>query len=569
MRRSSSFLFLGAVLVFAASCGSAKDDGGSSTPTGGTGGGTGAPGGTTGAGTANATAGSPSTAGSPGSAGSSAGGSVGSGGTTNDAGAGGGGAKGMPMPGFGCPGEKPEEGTECKRGPGPACVYDDGGCVCTDGTWSCYSDSDCPATAPADAETCALGGMACNYDELQCTCSTMNGWSCSTPCPGTTPDAGASCRRAANATCRYAGGELVQGFGKADATCSCGENGQFTCFSEADCPATAPENASACEFATLICPYDDRQCTCNGGAWSCVTDCPDTEPADGTACLRPANASCRYAEGALVQGFGGKADSTCICEEEVFTCFGQEDCPATAPATGDACEFASLSCEYTDRQCSCQGATDTWSCVTACPAAVPAQDTACERPEQQVCRYEDGALIEGFGGSAEALCACREQKFDCLTQADCPETAPEAQSACEGLNGLACTYGDQRCTCGMGGWSCQTECPAQTPDAGAACMRPVLSPCLYAGGTLVTGGGDTEPETTCVCSSNAFVCYSDADCPETAPENDVACTTPGLECAYGDQNCRCRTSTNAWSCMAGNPGGPGPGGGGGDGGGGQ
>lgn len=532
--RSGSSLLLFAIVLAASSCGGSSDGDDTPPPSGGSGGSPSA-GGMATAGTVNGTSGASS-------GGTAAGGmsaTAGSGGSTAGTGAG-----GMPGKGsFGCPGEKPQEASECTRMIPGACTYDDGGCVCVDGAWDCYSDADCPASAPEDAATCTLGGMACAYDDgLNCNCSAMNGWSCSTPCPEAPPASDATCRRPATSTCRYADGAIVQGgFGKADTTCAC-EEGTFSCFSQEDCPAAAPENASACTFATLACPYDDRQCTCTDDAWSCVTECPEAVPSDGAQCLRPAGANCRYLEGAVVEGFGGKSDTTCACDEGAFNCFGQEDCPTAAPANDEACEFQTLSCSYEGAQCNC--GESGWSCTTECPAAVPAQDSACSRPEQATCRYDEGMLVQGFG-AAEAVCACREEKFDCLTQADCPATAPASEAECMGLSGLACAYDGQQCTCGQNGWTCQTECPAAPPTAGATCTRPVTSACLYTGGALVEAGMDAE--NTCVCADGAFTCYSAADCPATAPTG--ACDKPGLECTFADQDCRCRTSTGMWSCM--------------------
>ncbi|HET9956898.1 MAG TPA: hypothetical protein VFQ61_20520 [Polyangiaceae bacterium] len=548
MRSLSSSLFVGAVLVFAASCGSDKNDPPPSSGTGGASAGATSSGGASSGGMASTTGataggGATSTAGAATAGGrTNVGGSSATGGT---AGAGGKGGQGA----FGCPAEKPAAGGECTRMANVACTYDDGGCLCVDGAWSCYSDADCPTAAPADAATCTLGGMQCAFDNVNCTCSTTNGWTCESACPSAPPAADAACRRAVNRTCRYAEGALVQGFGTPDTTCACNES-KFSCFSQDDCPAAAPENTSACTMNTLSCEYDDRQCTCTNGEWNCVTDCPEAEPSDGAVCMRPENATCRYAEKALLQGFGGKADSTCACADGKFSCFGQEDCPAAAPSSGGTCEFASLACSYTGAQCSCSN-DNTWRCTTDCPAAPPAQDAACDRPETSVCRYNDGALAQGGFGAAEALCACRENKFDCLTKADCPATAPANQAECPDLTNLSCSYTDQTCTCGMNGWTCQSECPAKAPAAGAACSRPVTSACLYVAGSLVESG--TDPESTCVCASNAFVCYTDADCPAAQPESNAACEKPGLECAFGDQNCRCRTSTNAWSCNAAPP----------------
>jgi len=497
------------------------------------------------------------------SAGMTSGGSQSTGGSMSgeggeDTGAGGE-MQGPPKGGFGCPEAKPEEAAECTRQSSSACVYEDGGCVCVEGAWDCYADADCPASAPADAAECTLGGMACSYEGLNCTCSTTNGWTCQSPCPEMTPADAATCRRPAENTCRYdEEGALVQGgFGDSATTCSC-DAGAFSCFSDADCPSTAPENASACDLPTLSCSYEDRECSCEDGAWSCEIDCPDMEPADGTACLRPANATCRYLEGAPVQGFGGKSDATCRCEDEVFTCFGAEDCPATAPTTGSACEFPSLSCAYTGSECDC-GGNGMWSCETECPATVPAQDTACERSENQTCRYNGGMLVQGGGfGSAEAVCACRDQAFDCLTDANCPETKPAAQSECAGLSGLACVYEDERCSCGQGGWTCQTPCPSAPPAAGTACNRPATSTCAYAAGALVSGGA--ESDSACVCSESMFTCYTAADCPAAAPTSGSTCAQPGLRCEFDAQACWCSATNNTWFCP-GAPGGEGGAGG--------
>jgi hypothetical protein len=494
----------------------------------------------------------PSASGTSGStaAGSPSGGAVSAGGASGSTAAGSpsgaGGSTSTPGTSPGCPAEKPTEATECTRGNPAACVYDDGGCVCAENAWDCYADADCPAAAPADAEACTLGGMACSYEGLNCTCSTTNGWTCLTPCPEAAPADSASCRRPANNTCRYDdAGALVQGFGTASSTtCSCAE-GAFNCFTQADCPAAPPANESECAFPTLSCAYDGQECDCDDGVWACETDCPAMEPADGTACVRDADDECRYLAGAPVEGGGGDADATCRCEEGTFNCFGAEDCPATAPATGGGCEFATLTCEYTGLACDCEEE-GTWTCMTDCPAAVPAQASACERAEEQTCRYNADVLVQGFGGSAEAVCACREQMFDCLTATNCPATQPAADADCTGLTGLACTYGEERCSCGQDAWTCQTQCPMAPPAAGAACNRPATSACEYAAGALV--GAGAESDNTCVCNAGAFTCYSAADCPATAPASDTACEQPGLECEFDTQSCRCRTSTSAWSC---------------------
>jgi hypothetical protein len=379
-------------------------------------------------------------------------------------------------PGF-CPAEQPEEGGECMNAFPIACTYGEQGCVCTENAWDCYSTSDCPAASPADGETCTLGGMACDYDGLDCTCDTTDGWSCSSPCPEAQPSDGVSCRRPSVQTCNYAGGVLAPGFmSMSDATCACSDE-TFVCFSEANCPADAPTTGGSCEFPTLNCMYEASDCQCNDdGTWECRTDCPESVPADGASCERPEQAACRYAEeGTIIQGgmgmgMGAEVFSTCACREGAFTCVGQEDCPADAPVSGDTCaDLDGLACDYEGSSCNCGDMG--WTCQTACPAAPPEDGVSCER--EQPCRYAEGELLAsggfgggGFGGgggtAADTSCTCVDNLFDCFTAADCPMTLPAEDEACT-VTGVRCVVEGQNCTCSgqTDTWNCVTP-----PDGG-------------------------------------------------------------------------------------------------------
>lgn len=370
LRLASSLLF-SAVFALSASCGS--DDGDGSTSTGGTGtGGAGNAGSTAKGGTTSTGGGGGSTTG--GSAGNtSVAGSGASGGTRNTGGAGGGavaagagGDDGNTNP-FSCPTAKPTAGDECSRPSTQPCDYDDGACACRDDVWSCYSDSDCPAQAPANEEACNFSQMNCAYGELNCVCSTTTGWSCQTPCPATKPATNTTaCTRPADQLCRYGeDGQRVSGFGTtAASTCSC-VDGKLNCFSQADCPADPPANDGACTTPTLGCSYTGRQCNCGtDGTWSCTTDCPEATPAAASACLRAANQACSYAAGALVSG-GATPDTTCVCIDEKFTCYTDADCPAERPEAG-ACTQLGLNCNYETAEetsrCRCRTSTSEWSC---------------------------------------------------------------------------------------------------------------------------------------------------------------------------------------------------------------
>lgn len=425
--------------------------------------------------------------------------------TTNpDDGSGGMDSGDTPNPGF-CPETQPEAGAECMVGFPAACNYADVGCVCGDGVWACYSESDCPDAAPADGATCDLNGMACTYDDLGCTCDTTDGWTCNSACPDMQPTDGMSCRRSANQSCNYAAGALAPGFmSMPDTTCAC-TDGAFVCFSDANCPAEAPTTGAACEFPTLDCEFTGSNCRCDAdGTWQCQTDCPETLPADGASCERPEQAACRYDDmGAAVQGFGGMGGgdvaSTCTCTDLAFVCIGQEDCPAEAPATGGECaNLTGLACDYEGSSCNC--GEEGWTCQTECPAAPPADGASCERPEQAACRYAEGELLAGGGGfgggggaQADTSCACVENAFDCFSPEDCPTTLPGEDEACT-VTGVLCVVAGQNCTCSgrTDTWTCvvpseagapaMTEAPETTAEATSAVVTSDAPPVSADGG---------------------------------------------------------------------------------------
>ena len=274
------------------------------------------------------------------------------------------GGAGMPMQPPGCPPTEPEVGTECMRRGGPgsgACTYGGDSCLCNANAWACYSQKDCPASAPDDAAACDLNGMSCAYDTLRCTCSTMTGWTCQEPCPQAQPDNDAECRRPTASTCRYQAGMVVQGFmGMADTTCACND-GKFVCFSQADCPANAPTTGDSCDTTTLSCAFTGARCTCDpNGSWTCTTDCPAMLPADGDACERTPQQTCRYNGSVPAQGM--QADATCTCRDMKFECLTPADCPDTRPDNASTCDLLGLSCRYDNESCRCGTMSGTWNC---------------------------------------------------------------------------------------------------------------------------------------------------------------------------------------------------------------
>jgi hypothetical protein len=224
----------------------------------------------------------------------------------------------------------------------------------------------------------------------------------------------------------------------------------------------------------MSCAYDTLRCTCSTMAgWTCQEPCPQAQPDNDAECRRPAASTCRYQAGMVVQGFMGMADTTCACNDGKFVCFGQADCPETAPATGDSCDMTTLSCAFTGARCTCDP-NGSWTCTTDCPAMLPADGDACERTPQQACRYNGGVPAQGM--QADATCTCRDMQFECVTPADCPDTQPDNASTCD-LPGLSCPYDNESCRCGAlsGMWNCFMT--GGFPGAGGA------------GGAAGAGGG--------------------------------------------------------------------------------
>ncbi|MBL9020908.1 MAG: hypothetical protein JNL21_01860 [Myxococcales bacterium] len=128
----------------------------------------------------------------------------------------------------------------------------------------------------------------------------------------------------------------------------------------------------------------------------------------------------------------------------------------------------------------------------------------------------------------------------------CAPTVPDAGAACPKLD-LVCTYGDSpfvqcrsQAQCTSAGWSVivpppdcdfpDPSCP-QTPMHQAVCQVEGAR-CAYPDGTQC---GCTSCPGPCGPPPPFWVCGTpEAGCPTTAPNAGVACSTPGLQCVYGD-----------------------------------
>jgi hypothetical protein len=219
----------------------------------------------------------------------------------------------------------------------------------------------CPDSAPPDREACPESGMICTYDgDLGCAC-TLAGWFCQAPCPAAPPENDQACRGVGLLSCRYAGGEPVEGTGAADMTCTCG-GGKFACVAASDCPEEPPTNQAPCsDLTNLSCSYGTQQCTCSASGWSCASACPEQLPEAGAACDRAAALVCAYSAGTLTTSLT-LPDATCSCASGAFSCYSAADCPSEQPAAGTACTQPGLACAFESQSCLCVPALGSWLC---------------------------------------------------------------------------------------------------------------------------------------------------------------------------------------------------------------
>ena len=172
-----------------------------------------------------------------------------------------------------CPGARPSESTACKTD--ELCTYDEIECRCASGLWSCEEpvNPDCPSTTPASGSTCELPeATECDYLDQECECLSGK-WSCESedddePLDGSVAD-GSAADAGANSA-RDAGG----------------------------CPQARPAERTSCMRSTMTCTYEDTECVCPNGNWSCsepvAMGCPATAPLHGESCI--GRADCDFLE---------------------------------------------------------------------------------------------------------------------------------------------------------------------------------------------------------------------------------------------------------------------------------
>ena len=228
------------------------------------------------------------------------------------------------------------------------------------------------------------------------------------------------------------------------------------------CVPGEDEPGMACDVEGQTCGYADDACTyssrCEKGVWTQGT----------TQCAGDGGGGAGQG-GATSQGAGGAGEP------------GPTGCPASAPTDPTICDDAGLVCTYGDSPgplcrtvATCLGTQfevagpDPKACaLESCPASAPSAGSEC-RLEWLTCGFDGGVLcscttcLGGPCGPPPPVWVCGSEP-----ERGCPVSLPNAGTACGGLEGQECAYGNPcsggqatRCHEATGAWEwVASPCP--------------------------------------------------------------------------------------------------------------
>jgi hypothetical protein len=220
----------------------------------------------------------------------------------------------------------------------------------------------CSANPPTG--TCSTQGMVCPYSTQTCSCD-GGSWRCQscpaaqpangTACPATTPNGQTAvpfdCAYG-NVTCNCAHGDVSS---PQTPTWACGV-----------CPAALPVNGQACGNTSISCSYDQQQCDCIDGSWTCqAPSCPATWYINTFPQSCSGFYSCAFPQ----------LDQTCTCSGTGALSGMSCSCPEMAPKAGAFCQATAVPCSYDDQTCFCS--VNGWQCTQQCPITRPADGSTC------------------------------------------------------------------------------------------------------------------------------------------------------------------------------------------------
>jgi hypothetical protein len=190
-----------------------------------------------------------------------------------------------------------------------------------------------------------------------------------------------------------------------------------------DCPQARPAEETECSSSSARCDYDEIECRCVSGAWSCEEavnpDCPATAPSDGSRCTLPEATECDFLQ------------QECECLAGVWSCQSEDEEESDAGGAPDARVTRS----------DAGGGLDAGG---SCPQARPAEQTTCTI-STAACSYES------------TQCVCPNGRWSCSEPVDvgCPATTPLHGDPCSGI--ADCDFLEVECECVSGAWSCKAN----------------------------------------------------------------------------------------------------------------
>jgi hypothetical protein len=193
----------------------------------------------------------------------------------------------------------------------------------------------------------------------------------------------------------------------------------------ADCPGLRPVEDSVCPASASVCSYDEIECACATGSWSCSEpvdpNCPATMPAHGSTCSVPEATECEF------------LGDECECAGGLWTCESAEaeDAGVPAPMPTPAADAGAP-----------VAPADSGTSATQCPDLRPIEGLSCTMSAMS-CAYDT------------TVCQCPRGMWLCNESVDptCPIEPPRDGASCTGR--ADCDYLDIECECVADTWSCK------------------------------------------------------------------------------------------------------------------
>jgi len=229
------------------------------------------------------------------------------------------------------------------------------------------------------------------------------------------------------------GGPRPAGNNTAGTTSSTGSVGVGTPASPpaaAGCPSLRPVEDTACSVNAAVCTYDEIECGCPSGKWSCAEpvdpNCPPTMPVHASPCSVTEGTECEFLQ------------DECACMSSKWSCeafelddAGVPEQPTTPPPTMPIDAGMSTTTPP-------PASTDT------CPDLRPIEGFSCE-VANRTCRYDTTS------------CVCPMGSWLCAESVDptCPIEPPTPGNACMGT--ADCDYFNIECECRLSTWTCKAN----------------------------------------------------------------------------------------------------------------